>query len=99
MHILLVEDDKTIIETLTEFLRQEDFQVTNVDNQKDALTLVEEKEFDLVLLDITLREGSGYNMHLHESMIRISYTLWLNCYNSLQKILDFCEWLRYNAGV
>lgn len=60
MHILLVEDDKTIIETLTEFLRQEDFQVTNVDNQKEALALVEEKEFDLVLLDITLREGNGY---------------------------------------
>lgn len=60
MQILLVEDDGTIVETLSEFLEREDFFVTAVDGQKAALKLVEEKEFDLVLLDITLKEGNGY---------------------------------------
>lgn len=60
MQILLIEDDSTIVEMLTEFLRQEDFQVTAVDTQIDALKLVQDREFDLVLLDITLREGNGY---------------------------------------
>ena len=60
MQVLLVEDDKTIVETLTDFLRGEDFSVTAVDTQQEALALVEEREFDLVLLDIALREGNGY---------------------------------------
>lgn len=58
--ILLVEDDKMIVETLTEFLRGEDFEVSAVDGQAGALALVEERPFDLVLLDITLKDGNGY---------------------------------------
>ena len=58
--ILLVEDDKMIVETLTEFLRGEDFEVSAVDGQAGALALVEERPFDLVLLDIALKDGNGY---------------------------------------
>ena len=60
MQVLLVEDDRTIVEMLTDFLRGEDFSVTAVDTQQEALELAQEREFDLVLLDITLREGNGY---------------------------------------
>lgn len=60
MKVLLVEDDKTIVETLTEFLRKEDFVVSAADGQSEALRMVEEKDFELVLLDITLKEGNGY---------------------------------------
>ena len=55
--ILLVEDDKMIVETLTEFLQGEDFAVSAVDGQSKALELVEERPFDLVLLDIALIDG------------------------------------------
>ncbi len=60
MQILLVEDDRTLVETLTEFLRREDFFVTAVDGQAEAIACAEEREFDLILLDVTLREGNGY---------------------------------------
>lgn len=60
MKILLVEDDRTIVETLSEYLKKEGFLVKAADSQKDALRLAEEEEFDLALLDITLREGNGY---------------------------------------
>lgn len=60
MQILLVEDDITIVETLTDFLKKEDFMVCAVDGQKEALRLIEERDFDLVLLDITLKDGNGY---------------------------------------
>ena len=39
--VLLVEDDKMIVETLTEFLSKEEFQVCAVDGQAEALRLVE----------------------------------------------------------
>lgn len=60
MQVLLVEDEKMIVETLTEFLGKEDFQVWAVDGQEEALHTVEQRDFDLVLLDITLKDGNGY---------------------------------------
>jgi len=59
-HILLIEDDPSIIQNLTYFLQTENFQVTNVKGQTEALQLLEQKEFDLVLLDISLEDGNGF---------------------------------------
>lgn len=49
-----------IVETLTEFLRGEEFEVWAVDGQAGALRMIEERPFDLVLLDIALQDGNGY---------------------------------------
>lgn len=61
-HILLVEDDKSIVTNLTEFLQKEGFFITAVDGQGKALALLEESasEFDLILLDVSLAEGNGF---------------------------------------
>lgn len=61
MNVLLVEDDKDIVENLAEYLQEEGFTVTSADGQKKALEYLEEKEFSLVLLDVTLKEGNGYS--------------------------------------
>ena len=58
--ILLVEDDKAIMENLTEFLAAEGFQVKAVSGQSQAVGLLEEEAFDLALLDISLEEGNGF---------------------------------------
>ena len=58
--ILLVEDDKNIIENLTEFLRHEGFDVKNATGQSTALEILSENQFDLVLLDIMLADGNGF---------------------------------------
>lgn len=58
--VLLVEDDRAIVENLTEFLKGEGFRVTAVDGQKKALELLERESFDLALLDVSLGEGNGY---------------------------------------
>ena len=59
-HILLVEDDSLIIQNLTYFLQSEGFQVTNVKGQQEALNLLEQQPFDLVLLDVSLEDGNGF---------------------------------------
>ena len=59
--VLLVEDDQAIVENLTGFLKEEGFQVTAVSGQTDALEALEEQEFALVLLDVTLAQGNGYS--------------------------------------
>lgn len=58
--ILIVEDDKVIIENLTAFLQNENFTVSSASGQKEALALLERESFDLVLLDISLSNGNGY---------------------------------------
>lgn len=60
MRVLLVEDDKTIVEMLSEFLKEENYTVEAAPGQTLALQYVEEREYDLVLLDITLQDGNGY---------------------------------------
>lgn len=59
--ILLVEDDRLIIENLTEFLKGEGFEVQYAEGQEKAMRLLEEQEFDLILLDVTLEQGNGYS--------------------------------------
>ncbi len=58
--ILLVEDDRAIIENLSEFLSGEGFHIRAVSGQSAAVRLLEETAFDLVLLDISLAEGNGF---------------------------------------
>ena len=55
--ILLVEDDKTIVANLTEFLNNEGYIVKSVTGQTAALDLLSEEKADLVLLDVSLAEG------------------------------------------
>ena len=59
--ILLVEDDRDIITNLTEFLSSEGFSVKHASGQKDALRLMEEEQFQLVLLDVSLSDGNGFS--------------------------------------
>lgn len=58
--ILVVEDDKGIIENLTVFLTKEGFTVKNANGQNAALALIAQEFFDLVLLDISLADGNGF---------------------------------------
>lgn len=58
--ILLVEDDKTIVTNLTEYLRSEGYDIKTASGQASALSLAESEPFDLVLLDISLSDGNGF---------------------------------------
>ena len=60
--ILLVEDDKDIIENLSAVLRAEGFQVRAEEGQKEALEALEEEGFDLLLLDVSLKNGNGFSL-------------------------------------
>ena len=60
LKILIVEDDKGIIENLTEFLEGEGFGVVAANGQKRALELVVREKPDLILLDISIADGNGF---------------------------------------
>lgn len=56
----MVEDDRAIVENLREFLAGEGFCVTPASGQREALDILEERHFDIVLLDISLSDGNGF---------------------------------------
>lgn len=58
--ILIVEDDSAIVSYLTEFLEGEGFAVQSVAGQQEAIDCIMNTHFDLLLLDVSLAEGSGY---------------------------------------
>ena len=58
--ILLVEDDRSIVDHLKVFLKQEGFEVDAAMRQSDALNMAAETAYDLLLLDVSLPDGSGY---------------------------------------
>lgn len=61
MHrLLIVEDDKSIIASLREFLSSEGFSVEVVTGQKAAIECIEDKVYDLLLVDISLADGNGF---------------------------------------
>lgn len=61
-HLLLVEDDRSIVSNLTEYLTKEGFAVTSASGQSEALRLLEDKTFDIALLDISLSDGNGFSL-------------------------------------
>ncbi|MBR3418998.1 MAG: response regulator transcription factor [Oscillospiraceae bacterium] len=60
--ILLVEDDEQLAKILMRFLNSEGYQTDYANGQRDALRLFEENTYDCILLDISLKDGSGYSV-------------------------------------
>ncbi|MDD2418622.1 MAG: response regulator transcription factor [Oscillospiraceae bacterium] len=58
--ILIVEDDKGIAKNLFLLLSGEDYDAVIAPSQKAAMDALETDRFDLILLDISLPDGSGY---------------------------------------
>lgn len=62
MNILLVEDDKAIAEGLIYSLETEGYSIIYADCAKDAFDYFENASFDMAILDVTLPDGSGYEI-------------------------------------
>ncbi len=58
--IFLVEDDKKIARNLTRLLCAQEYDVTHVATQAEALAALAANRFDLALVDISLPDGNGF---------------------------------------
>jgi len=63
--LLLVEDDRSLGATLHERLLREKYEVAWVETKQGALTKLNEGLWDLVILDIGLPDGSGFELARH----------------------------------
>ena len=63
--LLLVEDDRSLGATLNERLLREKYDVAWVESRQSALKRLAEGLWDLVILDIGLPDGSGFELARH----------------------------------
>ena len=60
--ILVVDDDKIILDSLCEFLSLEGFETAGAESLKQASAILEKKNFCLVLVDVNLPDGDGMEL-------------------------------------
>ncbi len=61
-HILIVDDDKEILESTSSILRKRGFQVSCAENGKAALDIVYKDPPDLILTDVLMPEMDGFSL-------------------------------------
>lgn len=62
MKILIIEDEKDLLQTIEEFLKSENFLIEFAMDYNSALEKVMNYEYDCILLDIMLPGGSGLDI-------------------------------------
>jgi two-component system cell cycle response regulator len=63
--ILLVDDDPTILHTLTRFLTGQGYAVAAAANGKEALAALQQEDIPLAILDLMLPDASGLELLAH----------------------------------
>ena len=60
--VLLVEDNNSIILGLEYLFKEEGFEYSIVKNKRDTLNILDKETFDVVLLDVSLPDGNGFDI-------------------------------------
>lgn len=60
--VLLVEDNNSIILGLEYLFKEEGFEYSIVKNKRDTLNILDKEAFDIVLLDVSLPDGNGFDI-------------------------------------
>jgi DNA-binding NtrC family response regulator len=60
--LLLVDDDRHVLESMADWLRSQGYELEASAGYADALEQLRKKTFDLVLADVRLRDGDGFDL-------------------------------------
>lgn len=62
MKILIIEDEKELAKSMTQYLRQESYVCEMAYTAQDAIEKISMHEYDCILLDIMLPDGNGFTI-------------------------------------
>ncbi len=60
--VLLLEDDVMLNETVEEYLEEQGYEVACVENGEEALNLIYENSYDILLLDVKVPQMNGFDL-------------------------------------
>ncbi|MFO0477829.1 MAG: response regulator transcription factor [Bacteroidota bacterium] len=87
--ILIIEDEKTLMETITLNLQLENYEVFSLNTGKDAINQIIKITPDLILLDIMLPESNG--IEIYKSLLKINLqipTIFLTAKNNIKEKIE-----------
>ncbi len=64
-HLLLIDDDRLLLDSMAGWLREQGYDVAAVTSRAAALACLAERPVDLVLADIRLADGDGFEILAH----------------------------------
>ena len=59
MNILLIDDEKVLCELMSCYLIDFGHSVTTVNSMDEAVSVIEEQDFDIIIADMSLPDGNG----------------------------------------
>lgn len=65
MKVLVIDDERFILESISKILQKENFSVVTAENKKDAIEIIENQELDLIITDIMLPFSGGFDIVEH----------------------------------
>lgn len=91
MLILLVEDNINIAKGLTYTLNQNNYEVYNTYNVLDTINYLKDNKVDLVILDVALPDGNGFNLYRDHIKDKNIKTIFLTAKDSEDDIVKGLE--------
>ncbi|MEW6097340.1 MAG: response regulator [bacterium] len=64
IHILIVDDEKIALKNLEHVMKKEGYEITGTQSGQNALNLLEEHQFDIVLTDLQPLNEKGDSYHI-----------------------------------
>ncbi len=87
--ILLLEDDVTLNETISEFLEEKDFEVVSVYDGEEASDIIYEQLFDIFLLDVNVPFINGFELLKQKRKNGVTTpAIYITSLNSLDSLED-----------
>ncbi len=87
--ILIVDDDRIILDSLCEFLSVVGYQVVGVSSYDEAVAALEQSPFDLLLTDVNMPGGNGFEL-LHHARKRFPETvaIMMTAYGTIESAVE-----------
>ncbi len=87
-HVLIVDDEQDIRDSLEAILREEDYAVTTAATAAEALKLLRDADFQAVLLDIWLPDGDGLDVlaqiHSEQTKARLPEIIMISGHGTIE---------------
>ncbi|MEX1223302.1 MAG: sigma-54 dependent transcriptional regulator [Pirellulales bacterium] len=87
--LLLVDDDRHVLDSMAHWLREQDYKIDTAADYPHALQAFDQKDYDVVLCDIRLRDADGFDLleHARRSKPHVAVIL-VTGYGTVETAID-----------
>ncbi len=87
--VLVVDDDRIILDSLSEFLRLERFEVERATSLVEAIDVMEDQPVDLMICDVNMPGGNGFEtLHITRKRFPETVTIMMTGYGTIESAVE-----------